>query len=121
ADGFRDTRSRADTAVLPEHGAAHVRTGPDLRSGSDDDVLQRGACSDLDIRSEQHGAATAYLAPDHGAALAPDRATASRPLLPTQPELHLASQDVIVRAAVLFDVADVTPIAFGDVTEQRGV
>src|SRR3982074_3202643 len=115
ADRAVQLRSVADLRVAPHDGAIDDRTDVDGHV-----VAQHGGSDDLDVRSDLHA-----LAQEDGAGEPRgfvDLDVARRPyarheLVPQILALHLASEEVGVRARVLGDRPHVGPITLGDVAE----
>src|SRR5690606_10037801 len=120
AHGFRQARRLADAAPLPEHDVAQVRPRSDLDVRADHDVLEADTRSDLHVAAENRGTGDAHVPADGCARLAPEHAAFKIATLAAQRDAHAPRQDVLVRAPVFLDIADVAPVAIRDVTVERG-
>src|SRR6267143_2491129 len=109
-------RAFADVRVAPDDGAVDYRTNVD-----GDVVAQDGGSDDLDVRSDLHALAQEDGAGEPRGFVDVDVARRPYPrheLVPEILALHLAAEQVGVRAGVLGDRPHVGPVALGDVAEE---
>src|SRR5687768_4316174 len=114
-----NTSAPAHPAVLPKHHVVQLGTVLDDRARTNDNILQYGIGADVGVAAEQNGPAEPHVLAERRARLTPHGGAIHRSLVAAQAEPYPSLENVFVRAAVLVQVTDITPVPLGNVAVQR--
>src|SRR5688572_18745152 len=113
-----DACPRAHPAILPEHDIAKFSAFIDDATGTDHGILQNGAHANVHVAAEHHRTGQLHIAANGSAGLAPYARAIQVPFLSRHAQGDRTTQHVIVGVPVFIQVANVTPVAFGDVSVE---